>query len=189
MQFIGKRTIKLDKVKTELDSFLIDFIRILEKHTKYVIISGYVSILFGRTRGTEDIDVLIERLDKGKFSNLYGELKRHGFYCLNAKTLDDVFGQISEKLAVRFAKERSVIPNIEVKFPKTAPEKELFKDYLTVIMPFGKIKISNIEQQIAFKRYVLKSEKDMEDARHLENVFREHIDKGKIARYRKLVEI
>lgn len=187
MQFIDKSTIKLDKVKTELDSFLMDFIKILEKHTDYVVLSGYVSILFGRTRGTEDIDVLIERVDKGKFSNLYGELKRHGFYCLNAKTLDDVFGQISEKLAVRFAKERSVIPNIEVKFSKTALEKELFKDYLTVIMPFGKIKISNIEQQIVFKRYVLKSEKDIEDAKHLETVLNGYIDKQKLSRYRRMV--
>ncbi|MCJ7816653.1 MAG: hypothetical protein MUP55_02235 [Candidatus Aenigmarchaeota archaeon] len=188
MQFIDKKTIKLDKVKTELDDFLLDFVKILEKHTKYVIISGYVSILFGRTRGTEDIDMIIEKMDKGRFEKLYAELKGKGFYCLNAETLDDVFDQLSEKLAVRFAKTRQVIPNIEVKFAKKPLDNETLRENLTVIMPFGRMIISKIEQQIVFKRYVLKSEKDMEDARHLENVFKGYIDKDKIERYKKMVK-
>ncbi len=189
MQFMDKKTIKLDKVKTELDEFLLDFIRILEKHTKYAIISGYVSILFGRTRGTEDIDVIIERMECERFGRLYEELKGKGFYCLNADELGDIYGQLSEKTAVRFAKKGQVIPNIEVKFAKTPLDNGTLRENLKVVMPFGTLIISQIEQQIAFKRYALKSDKDMEDARHLENIFKEHIDKGKIARYRKLVEI
>jgi len=187
MQFTGKRTIKLDKVKTELDSFLMDFIRILEKHTKYVIISGYVSILFGRTRGTEDIDVIIERMDKAKFGAMHSELKKSGFYCLNADELDDIYEQLSEKTAVRFAKKGQVIPNIELKFAKTPLDNETLRENLTVLMPFGKLIISQIEQQIAFKRHVLKSDKDLEDARHLENVFKDFIDKRKIENYRKMI--
>jgi hypothetical protein len=189
MQFIDKRTIKLDKVKTELDSLLIDFIKILEKHTKYVIISGYVSILFGRTRGTEDIDVIIERMDKGRFDRLYEELKKNGFYCLIADSPEDAYEQLTEKLAARFAKTGSVIPNIEVKFPKSPLDIRALKENLTVIMPFGKLIISEIEQQIAFKRYALKSEKDMEDAEHLGMIFKDRLDKGKIERYKKLAEI
>jgi NADPH:quinone reductase-like Zn-dependent oxidoreductase len=187
MQFIGKRTIKLDKVKTELDGFLMDFIRILEKHTKYVVISGYVSILFGRTRGTEDIDVIIEKMGKDRFERLYDELKKKGFYCLIADSPEDSYEQLEEKLAVRFAKEGSVIPNIEMKFPKNPLDSRTLAENLTVIMPFGKLIISEIEQQIAFKRYALKSEKDLEDARHLENVFEKLIDKRKIDNYRKMI--
>ena len=189
MQFIGKSTIKLDKVKTELDAFLMDFIRILEKRTKYVIISGYVSILFGRTRGTEDIDVIIEKMERERFGKLYEDLKSKGFYCLNADELDGIHEQLSEKTAVRFAKKGQVIPNIEVKFAKTPLDNETLKENLKVIMPFGTLAISRIEQQIAFKRYALKSGKDIEDARHLENIFKDHLDKSKIERYRKLVKI
>ena len=187
MELIDKRTIKLDKVKTELDSFLMDFIRILEKRTKYVIISGYISILFGRARGTEDIDMIIEKIDKERFGRLYDELKKKGFYCLITDSPEDAYEQLTEKLAVRFAKRGSVIPNIEMKFAKTALDRQTLNDNLTVIMPFGKLLISHIEQQIAFKRYVLRSEKDLEDARHLENVFKPLIDKRKVHNYRKMI--
>ena len=53
-----------DKVITALDTFVLDFIRILERYTDYVLVNGYVTILLGRARGTEDIDTLIPPMDK-----------------------------------------------------------------------------------------------------------------------------
>jgi len=47
-----------NKVISELDEFVVDFIHVLEQYTEYVIVSGYVCILFGRARGTESIDIL-----------------------------------------------------------------------------------------------------------------------------------
>ncbi len=41
---------------TELDLFLKQFLDVLKNHCDYVVVSGYVSITTGRTRGTEDID-------------------------------------------------------------------------------------------------------------------------------------
>lgn len=52
----------------------------------------------------------------------------------------------------------------------------------------GTLNISSLERQIAFKRYFLKSDKDLEDARHIENVFREHLKKEKIKKYKALIE-
>ena len=43
------------KIMTALDEFVLDFLKILEKYTDYVIVSGYVVVLFGRARGTEDV--------------------------------------------------------------------------------------------------------------------------------------
>ena len=54
-----KKEIILDKELNELDKYVLEFIKILEKHVDYVIISGYVSILLGRSRSTEDIDLFI----------------------------------------------------------------------------------------------------------------------------------
>jgi hypothetical protein len=48
-----------DKVLSELDIFVLDFLNILKTYTDYVIVSGYVTILFGRARGTEDIDIIM----------------------------------------------------------------------------------------------------------------------------------
>ena len=39
-----------EKYLTLLDRFVLDFIRVLEQETPYVIVSGYVAILFGRSR-------------------------------------------------------------------------------------------------------------------------------------------
>lgn len=49
-----KKEIITDREIGELDKFAIEFLQILEKYADYVIISGYVSILLGRTRATED---------------------------------------------------------------------------------------------------------------------------------------
>ena len=47
--------------------------------------------------------------------------------------------------------------------------------------------MGDIESQIAYKRYILKSEKDLEDARHLEIVFPK-IDKEKVLYYKQFFE-
>ena len=48
--------IKLEKELNDLDQFVIDFTSVLNKeHIIYVIVSGYVSILFGRNRASEDL--------------------------------------------------------------------------------------------------------------------------------------
>lgn len=52
----------IDK-KNILDQFVIDFCKVVEKHCKYIIVSGFVVISSGRTRATEDIDMIIERTD------------------------------------------------------------------------------------------------------------------------------
>jgi len=60
--------ITFDKQLNKLDKFVIEFISILnEFDIKYVIISGYVSILFGRNRASEDIDIFVEKLNFTKF--------------------------------------------------------------------------------------------------------------------------
>ena len=188
MEFRNKNTIKLNKIINELDKFVLDFTRILEKYANYVIISGYISILFGRARSTEDIDVFIEKIDKEKFYLLYSDLKKNDYWCLNAESPDDVYEYLKEGLAVRFAKKSETIPNIEVKFINKKLDADLIKESVTVITKEGSLKISSIERQIAFKKYYLKSDKDIEDAKHLEEIFKNKIDLNKIKKYKKMIE-
>ena len=75
MKFIDKKTIQIDRELSDLDKFTIEFIQILKKYTNYVIISGYVAILLGRSRASEDVDILIPKIDFSKFKTLYDELK------------------------------------------------------------------------------------------------------------------
>ena len=54
----SKKKIEFRKELNDLDKFVIDFTSILNKlKIKYVIVSGYVAILFGRSRSSEDIDI------------------------------------------------------------------------------------------------------------------------------------
>ena len=188
MEFRDKNTIKLNKIINELDKFVLDFIRIIEKYANYVIISGYISILFGRARSTENIDVFIKKIDKEKFYLLYSDLKKNDYWCLNAESPDDVYEYLKEGLAVRFAKKSETIPNIEVKFINKKLDADLIKESVTVITKEGSLKISSIERQIAFKKYYLKSDKDIEDAKHLEEIFKNKIDLNKIKKYKKMIE-
>ena len=46
-----------------LNKFTKDFCNIVEKYCKYVVVSGFMAIATGRSRGTEDIDIIIERIE------------------------------------------------------------------------------------------------------------------------------
>lgn len=188
MKFIDDKTIELGRELNDLDLFVLKFINVLKKYTGYVIISGYVSILLGRSRGTEDVDLFMKPLDKEKFIKLYHELKESGFWCLNAESDNEVYSYLEEGIAVRFANKGETIPNIEVKFARKLLDLEVFTDFITVKTEKGIIKISSLERQIAFKRYYLCSDKDLEDAKHLEETFKEQIDREKIKNYKVLLE-
>ncbi len=188
MEFVDTQTIKLDKVLNELDKLVLRFIKILEKHADYVIVSGYVSILFGRSRSTEDVDIFIKELSKVQFDVLYRNLKKAGFWCLNGESIDEIYSYIQEGLSIRFANEGETVPNFEVKFAKKKSALMAFADSLTVVMEEGKVKLSSLERQVAYKRYYLKSDKDLEDAAYIEKLFKEHISLAKVKLLKRMIE-
>lgn len=183
-----RREIKINKSLSSIDKITLRFIKILEKHTDYVIISGYVSILLGRTRTTEDIDLFIKEMNFEKFSELYKNLKKEGFWCINAESGEEIFSYLKEKKAVRFAIENTIAPNFEVKFTKRPIDDETFSDFIIAVLPEGKLKISSFERHIAFKKYYLGTPKDIEDAVHIEELFKEKIDYAKIDKLKKIIE-
>ena len=184
---VVKREMIVNRKLNKLDNFVLDFLKFLKKHVDYVIISGYVSILLGRSRATEDVDVFIEKIPFDVFLKLYEELTKNGFWCLNAEKPEEVFSYLEDGYAVRFSLVNKPIPNFEVKFPKREIDRETFKDFITVILPEGEVKISALERQIAFKRYYLKSDKDIEDALHIEESFKGKIDYEKVNKLKKII--
>ena len=188
MKFINDQTIKLEKPLNDLDLFVLKFIKILKIYVDYVIISGYVSLLFGRSRSTEDVDIFIKVMNKATFANLYNDIKNNGFWCLNAEDTEEVYSYLNDSIAVRFAEKGLAIPNFEVKFAKKMLDTLVFADPITVETEGGAIKISSLERQIAFKRYYLKSDKDLEDAQFIQEIFKKNIDLKKIEDYKHLIE-
>ena len=187
MKFIDAKTIQMDRTLSELDLFVLQFLRILERHTPYVIISGYVSILLGRSRSTEDVDIFIQKISQEQFEQLYADIKKY-YWCLNGDTLNELYDYLEEGTALRFAKPNTIIPNFEVKLALSPLQQESFIDTLDVITKQGTFHISSLERQIAFKRYYLKSEKDLEDAQHIEEIFKNNLDMRKVYAYKQRIE-
>jgi len=183
MKFIKGGAMEIGRELSELDAFAIDFIKTLRKHTKYAIVSGYVSILLGRARSSEDIDIIIPRAGFPEFVLLFRELYKKGFYCLNSDNEKEAYGYVRDGIAVRFAKKGKVIPNIELKFSKNRIDEISLKDTLKVRLGKEELVISGLEMQVAFKENVLKSPKDIEDAMHIRNVTGNNLSRELIEKY------
>ena len=173
---IEQECIKIDKQLNSLDRFVIDFSEILNKlNIKYVFVSGYVSIIFGRNRSSEDIDLIIEKIDLQKFSALWNELVKK-FECIITEDKKDAYEEyLLNNHSIRFSEKGKFVPNMEVKFPKTELDLWSLKNSVKTFLNNNLIFISKIELQIPFKLF-LGSDKDFEDAKFLYEIFKEKID-------------
>ena len=173
----GKGSITIEgKTLNMLDSFVLDFTQMLEGRVRYVIVSGYVAILFGRSRGTEDIDIIIEHLAKEDFGMLHRTAIAKGYNFLNPEDEQGLFEMLDEGLAIRAAQGDRVIPNAELKFCKDDFDRFSLDNRLKAIIGRRHVYISPIELQIAYKLW-LGSDKDIEDATYLWELFEDRIDR------------
>lgn len=187
-EYQGKNISLKNKVLSKLDLFVIDFVNILTKYSDYVVVSGYVSIVFGRSRGTEDIDILIKKIDMETFIKLNRELIGKQYWFLNADNPGELYGMLHDGLAVRIAVKETVIPNIELKFVKSDLDRISLKEHIVVKTGEHSINISPLELQIPFKLY-LGSDKDIEDAVYLYDLFSNHLDKVKLKQYMSILKV
>lgn len=179
MEIVNNRIV-LDKELSVLDKFVLDFVKNIS--LKYVIVSGYVSIIFGRSRGSEDIDMIIEVLSEVDFNLFFEDVSKSGFECIN-ESANTAYGAIKQGVSLRFAKAKSVIPNMEVKFAESFASLAALKNRIEVSLQGETVFISPIELQIVYKKRCLGSEKDLEDAKHLEVVFKDSISMENINKY------
>lgn len=165
-------TITLERDLSDLDTFVARFCSLIDPIVKYTLVSGYVVILFGRSRGTEDVDLLIEEVPFDVFAVLHSVILKGGFWALNADDPKELYAMLKDNLAIRFAEKGKAIPNMEVKFVRDKLDIFSLHHRQRVVLEKSKhLWVSSIPLQIAYKRYVLKSLKDLEDAQHLQKVF------------------
>lgn len=165
------------KVLNDLDKEVIEFVRLLRG--KYVIVSGYIAIVFGRPRTTEDVDIFMEIKNFGEFDGLYKRLVKSGYYCMSNGTSEELYGQFEEGLPLRIAREGVVFPNFEIKKPASDTAKIAMENRKRLTFGAASLFISPIDLQIAYKLY-LGGDKDYEDARFLYMSFREHLDRKEL---------
>lgn len=173
--------------RTIIDKFAEDFCDIVEKHVKYIVVSGYVAIAHGIGRGTIDIDMIIERIPIEKFRKMHDELVSNGFECLQSSKAEDIIEYLDSGVSVRYIRIGEDLPEMEIKFAKD----EIDEMQLSTRQkfPFTGLDIwfSSIEINIAFKEEFLKTPKDMEDARHLRIIYRDTVNETLVNDVKKMI--
>ncbi len=171
-----------------LDDFCIRFSSIVEKYCKYVVVSGFVAISSGRVRATEDIDMIIERLEYHSFVKLHQDLLDSGFVCIQSSDPNEIFQYLSENIPVRYVLENQILPEIEMKFAKDQLDKYQIKTRVKLPLTGLDVWFSSVNMNIAFKEKLLKSEKDFKDAEHLRKVYPERVDEREISKISEMIQ-
>lgn len=181
-------TLAVSRELSQLDKDVLAFTDILDTcDVDYVIVSGYVAILTGRSRSTEDIDVIVESLSEAETEQLVTELTERGYWGM-AMPLEEMYSMLSEGSRIRIAEEGAMYPNFETWFVSNEVEREALSNPLTVEFDEGQITISSIELQIAYKLRLAQAAdsltgKDFEDALHLYLTFEEQFNTQQLETY------
>jgi hypothetical protein len=171
-----------------LDVFCIKFSKVVERYTKYIVVSGFVAIASGRMRGTEDIDMIILPIDEETFSKMHSALVSNGFVAMQSDDVSELFSYLTENISIRYTLKDEPLPEMELKFAKDYLDKYQIKTRIKLPLTGLDIWFSSINMNIAFKEELLKSPKDMEDARHLRIVYLEMVEEAEIKKIRTLIK-
>jgi hypothetical protein len=175
--------------KNILTDFCIRFCRIVEKYSEYIVVSGFVAIASGRMRGTEDIDMIIRLISKKNFLRLNDELSKNGFLAMQSDDSYELYSNyLTKGLSVRYTEKDSFVPEMELKFAKDALDEYQLKTKAKLPLTGLDIWFSSINMNLAFKEELLKSDKDLEDARHLRIVYKELVDEKEIDKIKKMIK-
>lgn len=171
-----------------LTRFCESFCEVLEKYTNYIVVSGFFVIVSGRSRGTEDIDVIIEPINLETYIKLHEDLKKDRFECLQSADPYEIFNlYLKDLLPIRYIQNNEFIPNIELKFAKDSLDEYQLKTRKIIEFTKTKIFFSSIEANIAFKEELLKTPKDLDDAKHLRIVYSERIIEAEIEKLKSMI--
>ncbi len=172
-----------------LSVFCKDFCDIIHKYTKYIVVSGFFVISSGRSRATEDIDIIIEPVTLETFIPLHEELAKKGYQCFQSPNPKKIYNDyLKENIAVRYIKNEELIPSIEFKFARDELDEYQIKNRKKFDLTDVDVYFSNVEANIAFKEELLKSPKDLADARHLRIVYSEIIDEKEIDHIKEMIK-
>lgn len=165
-----------------LDTLAIDFSRILTGlDIDHVFVAGYVAILAGRSRSTEDVDVFIEQCSPERMDELVAELERQGFWG-PAMPLSEMYGNLTNGANIWVAPDGEMTPHLEVKFPGDEFDRASLENAIDAHISDETVPIGPLELQIAYK-LSLGGRTDLEDAAHLYTVFGETLSTTRLQRW------
>ena len=168
MEFTDEGVV-IDKPPSDLDRLILEVGDILDDvGIGYSVVSGYVAVLFGRSRATEDIDVITERFDEETADGLTKRLRNAGYWG-SAMPLDDLHETLSDDLPVRIAEDGHRVPNVELKFVSDEYDRISLDNAISIRLGEEILRVGSLEFQIAYK-LDMGAQKDYEDALYLHEV-------------------
>ncbi|MBD3155978.1 MAG: hypothetical protein GF368_04985 [Candidatus Aenigmarchaeota archaeon] len=173
--------------KNILNQFCNDFCEILEDHVEYIVVSGFVAIASGRTRGTEDIDIIIREMKRNDFEELHKNLVERGFVCIQSPDSDEIYDYLKNKTSVRYSRKDVPLPEIELKFGKDKLDDYQFKTKERLPLIGLNVWFSSVNMNVAFKEELLKSPKDLEDADYLRKIYKDRINEEEIGKVKQMI--
>lgn len=172
-----------------LSDFCKKFCNIIDKHTEYIIVSGFVAIASGRIRGTEDIDMIIRPINENEFIKTHNELISKGFIAMQGDNPEELYNEyLKDYLSLRYTFKDSPVPEMEIKFSKDKLDEYQLKTKTKLPLTNIDIWYSSINMNIAFKEELLKSQKDLEDAKHLRIIYSEKVDEKEIKKIKQMIK-
>ncbi|WP_144903928.1 hypothetical protein [Halobellus captivus] len=172
-------TLAVERELNQLDELAIAFSHVLDRFDiEHVYIAGYVSILAGRARSTEDVDVLIERIDEETAEALVETLDEEGFWG-PAMPLTSMYEMLDHGDNIWVAPTDQITPHLEVKFPRDEFDRASLENAITAEIDDTPLAIGPLELQIAYKLH-LGAQKDIEDAVHLYTLFAESLSVSRL---------
>lgn len=169
----------VEREPNQLDELALSFSAVLNRFDiDHVFIAGYVAILAGRARSTEDVDVLIEELDETTASRLATALEDEGFWG-PAMPLDSMPEMLANGDNIWVAPADQITPHLEVKFVRDEFDRASLENSGAARIGGETIPIGPLELQIAYKLH-LGAQKDLEDAVHLYSLFEETLREGRL---------
>lgn len=182
MMEIRDGEIRIEKAPSDLDALVLDVIDIFDTlDIKYAVVSGYVAVLLGRSRATEDIDVIVERFDAETAETLAARLRDAGYWGA-AMPLDDLYETLADDLIIRVAEESHRVPNIELKFAHDRYSRESLSNTVTIRLNDAEIRVGSLELQIAYKLR-MGAQKDFEDALYLYHLLGSTLNSRRLETY------
>lgn len=167
-------TLVVEREPNDLDELAIEFSTILDRlDIDHAYVAGYVSILVGRARSTEDVDVLVEPLDRSTVNCLVDTLEDEGYWG-PAMPLSSAYEMLSNGDTVWVAPQDQIAPHLDVQFPDDEFDYASLENAMTARVGTATVPVGPLELQIAYKLY-LGSKTDVEDAVHLYSVFEESL--------------
>lgn len=167
-------TLIVQREPNQLDELAIAFSTILDQfNIEHVYIAGYVSILTGRARATDDIDVLIETIDEETADELATALTETGYWG-PAMPLSSLYEMLENGDNIWVAPDDQITPHLEVKFARDEFDRASLRNAISARIDDETLPIGPFELQVAYTLY-LGMQKDIEDAVHLYTLFEESL--------------